>query len=310
MKKRKTKALALFSGGLDSILAVKILEKQGIFAQGLNFKSPFFNFNQSVQAARENNIKLKTVDFFNEHLQVVKMPKYGHGKNLNPCIDCHLLMLKKAKQIMQKEKFDLVATGEVLGQRPMSQNKRVLQLIAKESGLESRLIRPLSAKLLKPTDPEIKGLIDREKLFSIEGRSRKKQIALARKWNIKKYPSPAGGCLLTDQEFSQKLKKLFEKAENLNKNDLELLKIGRHFWQNQDKIIIGRNQEENKKLNQLKQKKDIIIGMENYTGPTALVRSYRQKICIPTKKRAKELVQKHSPKARGKKDVKFIDFSY
>jgi tRNA-uridine 2-sulfurtransferase len=301
----KPKSLILFSGGLDSILAARTLQEQGVEVQGLTFVSSFFDSVQAKEAAKKLGIKLKTVDFSKEHLKIVKRPKYGYGKNMNPCIDCHLLMLKTAKKIIEKEKFDFLATGEVLGERPMSQNRKALELIEKESGLFGYLLRPLSAKLLKPTEVEKNGVVDREKLLDIRGRSRKKQLSLAKQWKIKEYPTPAGGCLLTDPEFSKRLKDLLAKNPRANKNDIELLKLGRHFWQGKDKIIIGRNEQENEKLKQLKQRNDILIEMENYAGPTALIKKYGSKTSIQTKKRAKELVQLYSAKARHKKDIKF-----
>jgi len=260
---KKTKALVLLSGGLDSILAVKILEAQGVKIKGLGFKSYFFNEKLAKKAARALNIPIKIIDLSKEHLNLVKKPKYGYGKGMNPCIDCHILMLKKAKQIMLKEKFDLVATGEVLGERPMSQNLKSLKLIEKKSGLKGYLLRPLSAKLLEPTIPEKKGLIERKKLLDISGRSRKRQLKLAKKFKIKSYPSPAGGCLLTDLEFSKRLKDLFEKYPRCQGNDIELLKLGRHFWQNKVKIIVGRNEEENKKIRKLAKRGDVLVEMQN-----------------------------------------------
>ena len=187
-EKSRIKALVLFSGGLDSILAVKILQLQGIDVTGLTFVSYFFNNQSAKKAASKLKIKLKTVNFSEEHLKMVKKPKHGYGKSLNPCIDCHLMMLRKAKEIMNspgsREKYDFVATGEVLGERPMSQNKKALDLIEKESGLKGFLLRPLSAKLLQPTILEKKRKIKRAELLDICGRSRKKQIALAKAFKI------------------------------------------------------------------------------------------------------------------------------
>ena len=307
---KKTKALVLLSGGLDSILAVKILEAQGVKIKGLGFKSYFFNEKLAKKAAKELNIPIKIIDLSKEHLNLVKKPKYGYGKGMNPCIDCHILMLKKAKNIMLKEKFDLVATGEVLGERPMSQNLKSLKLIEKKSGLKGYLLRPLSAKLLEPTIPEKKGLIERKKLLDISGRSRKRQLKLAKKFKIKSYPSPAGGCLLTDLEFSKKLKDLFEKYPRCQGNDIELLKLGRHFWQDKVKIIVGRNEEENKKIRKLAKRADVLIEMENYPGPLTLVRSYsKRKISSRILEKARFLTKYYSTKSRQKKDVKFKIFS-
>lgn len=309
----KTKALVLFSGGLDSILAVKILQDQGVKTIGLTFKSSFFDLFQAKKAAQELGIELKVIDFSKEHFKIVKSPKYGYGKNLNPCIDCHLLMVKQAYKIMKKEKFDFIATGEVLGERPMSQNKKALQIIAKESGAQKYLLRPLSAKLLDPTDPEKKGLVKREKLFSINGRSRKYQIALAKKWKINWYPNPAGGCLLTNPEFSLKLKILLKNVQRISKSDLELLKMGRHFWEDKYRIIIGRDRKENKKLKGFKEKGDILIEMKNYPGPTGLIRHYgrfnkNKNLFSLAEKRAKDLVKFYSTKARDAEDVEFEVF--
>jgi len=303
---KKTKALVLLSGGLDSILAVKILEAQGVKIKGLGFKSYFFNEKLAKKAARALNIPIKIIDLSKEHLNLVKKPKYGYGKGMNPCIDCHILMLKKAKQIMLKEKFDLVATGEVLGERPMSQNLKSLKLIEKKSGLKGYLLRPLSAKLLEPTIPEKKGLIERKKLLDISGRPRKRQLKLAKKFKIKSYPSPAGGCLLTDLEFSKRLKDLFEKYPRCQGNDIELLKLGRHFWQNKVKIIVGRNEEENKKIRKLAKRGDVLVEMQNYPGPLTLVRSYSGKKIDPkVLEKARFLTKYYSTKSRQKKDVKF-----
>jgi len=303
---KKTACLALLSGGLDSILAVKILEEQGIKIKGLGFKSYFFNEKPAEKAAKELNIPIKIINFSKEHLSLVKKPKYGYGKRMNPCIDCRILMLKKAKKIMLREKFDFVATGEVLGERPMSQNPKSLKLVEKKSGLKGYLLRPLSAKLLEPTIPEKKGLIKREGLLDISGRSRKRQLKLAKNFKIKFYPSPAGGCLLTDLEFSKRLKDLFEKHPRCQGGDIELLKLGRHFWQNKTKIIVGRNEEENKKIRKSAKKGDVLVEMENYSGPLTLVRSYSEKkIDSKVLEKARFLTKYYSTKSRQKKNVKF-----
>jgi len=303
---RQNKTLLLLSGGLDSILAAKVLKSQGIKVTALSFKSYFFNVGAAQKAAKNLKIPLKIVDFSKEHLKMVKSPKYGYGKSMNPCIDCHSLMLKKAKEIMKKEKFDFVATGEVLGERPMSQNPKALKIVENQSSLKGYLLRPLSAKLLEPTIPEKKGLVDRDKLLDISGRSRRKQISLAKEWKIKHYPTPAGGCLLTDPGFSKRLKELFDKYLNCDGNDIGLLKLGRHFWERKVKIIVGRNKKENKTIKKLAKKGDILIEMKNYPGPLTLIRAYSKKK-IPQKiiKKAKNLTQYYSTKARNKKDIKF-----
>jgi tRNA-specific 2-thiouridylase len=307
---KKTSALILFSGGLDSILAVKLLQEQRIEITGLVFVSYFFDGQLAAKAAKKIKIELKTVDFSEEHLKTVKKPKYGYGKTINPCLDCHLLMLKGAKQIMKKERFDFVATGEVLGERPMSQNRQALELIEKKSTLKGYLLRPLSAKLLEPTIIERKGLVDRNKLLDISGRSRKSQMALAKKWGIKEYPTPAGGCLLTDPQFGQRVKELLAKWPDAQGNDIQLLKLGRHFWigptleeaQNRmrdNKIIVGRNEAENKKIKELAQKGDLVIEPKDFAGPTILIRG-KTKLLKESLAEAKELMVKYSPKLRKK----------
>lgn len=303
---KRNNALVLFSGGLDSILAVKILEEQGVRTKAITFKSYFFDEKQAKKAAEGMRLSLKIIDISKEHLKIVKNPKYGYGKRMNPCIDCHILMLKKAKQIMQKQKFDFIATGEVLGERPMSQNKKALQQIEKESSLTGYLLRPLSAKLLKATIPENKGLIRREKLLDISGRSRRKQIALAEKWKIKKYPAPAGGCLLCDLEFCKRLKGLFRICPKCAGNDIELLKLGRHFWSDRVKIVVGRNREENKKIKKLAKGKDILIEIKDWPGPLTLIRTYQgKKISDKVLQRAKKITQRYSAGARHKRGVLF-----
>jgi len=226
---------------------------------------------------------------------MVKNPLYGRGKTMNPCIDCHLMMIQEAGSFLKNGDFDFIATGEVLGQRPMSQNKQAMDLIERKSGIEGYLLRPLSAKLLKKTIPEKNGLVDRSKLLAISGRSRKKQMFLADKWKIKEYPSPAGGCILTDSNFSKRLEDLFNNWSNYSGNDIQLLKLGRHFWIKDNKIIIGRNEEENNEINELKQERDIIIKPEDFPGPTVLIRS-KDKILKESLIKAKELIIKYSKK--------------
>jgi len=291
--------LALLSGGLDSILAVKILQVQGIEVTGLTFVSYFFSSQAAKKAAKKLGVELKIVDFSDEHLKIVQGPCYGYGKAINPCIDCHLLMLKKAKEIMTESGYDFVATGEVLGERPMSQNKSALQLIEKESGLKGYLLRPLSAKLLEPTIAEQKGLIEREKLFSLSGRSRKGQMELAKKWGIKDYPTPAGGCLLTEVQFGRRFKEILKKWPDFGGADARLLRYGRHFWEDDNLILVGRNKEENEEIEKLSRREDVLIKPSEFPGPTILVRG-KNKISEKSLLKAKELMFKYSPKAKIK----------
>ena len=307
-RKNQLKCLFLFSGGLDSILGVKILRLQkNIKIVGLNFKSIFFSEKIAKEMAKKIKLPLKIVDLSEKLIEIVKKPKYGYGKGMNPCLDCRILMLKEAKKILKKEKFDFVASGEVLGERPMTQNKFALKLVEEKSSLKGILLRPLSAKLLEETLLEKKGLIKRELLLDLQGRSRKRQILLAQKFKLKEYPTPSGGCLLTDLNFSKRLKELLEIFPKAKKNDIELLKLGRHFWQKKIKIIVGRNEKENQLLKKLAQKGDVLIEMENYPGPTTLIRSYekRKKVSKKALEEGKKLTQNYSSKAKDKKDIKF-----
>lgn len=295
------KAILLFSGGLDSRLVLEILKRLKSKIVAVFFNLPFgagcCDINCAFSFAQLKGIKLIVVDCtkgkdFKEFLNIIKKPKFGHGSCINPCIDCRIFMLKKAKEIMKKEKADFVATGEVLGERPMSQRKNILFLVERESKLEGKLLRPLSAKLLPKTIVEEKGLIDRNKLFDIQGRSRKKQIELAKKFKIK-YPTPAGGCLLTDENFAKKLRDLFKYKKNIKGEDVELLKIGRHFRVGKDKIVVGRNEEENKKLEKFK---GIKLEPVDFPGPTVILQGKNIK-------KAKELLLKYSKK-KGKIKIK------
>jgi tRNA U34 2-thiouridine synthase MnmA/TrmU len=304
---KKPKCLLLFSGGLDSILAAKILINQGIDVLGLIFKSYFFNEKQALESAKQIGLKVRVIDFSSDHLKIVKSPLFGYGKNMNPCIDCHLLMFKKARAIMKKQGFDFIASGEVLGERPMSQNKEALFLIEKEAKLKSFILRPLSAKALPITIPEKNSWVKRENLYGIIGRTRKIQLSLAKKFKIKKFPAPAGGCILTEQVFSKRLKELFAVCKKPTKDDFEILRIGRHFWLDKKiKAVAGRNQEENQKIENFKKPKDFLLLLANYPGPTILIRNYSQKkISKAIIQKAKILLLKYSPKAKSQKDVVF-----
>src|SRR5665648_835552 len=226
--KDKIKAVALFSGGLDSILAVKLIEEQGIKVKGVNFKTPFFGPDKTFLAAKSLDMDLEIIDITQELLEILRNPKHGLGKNMNPCIDGHTLMIKKAGEYMAKIGASFILSGEVLGERPMSQNRNSLSIIERESGFEGRILRPLSALLLAETIPEKEGLVDRNKLLNISGRSRKRQMELAIKMEIEDYPSPAGGCKLTEPAFSKRLRDLFTQGV-FSLEDIELLKLGRHF---------------------------------------------------------------------------------
>src|SRR5680860_1597201 len=267
--KDKIKAVALFSGGLDSILAVKLIEEQGIKVKGVNFKTPFFGPDKTFLAA-------KILDITQELLEILRNPKHGLGKNMNPCIDCHTLMIKKAGEYMAKIGASFIFSGEVLGERPMSQNRNSLNVIERESGFEGRILRPLSALLLTETIPEKEGLVDRNKLLDISGRSRKRQMELAAKMEIGDYPSPAGGCKLTEPAFSKRLRDLFTQGV-FSLEDIELLKLGRHFRLSTNvKLVVGRNKEENEKIKEFFQEGDFLFKAKNLKGPVSLLKGVCQ----------------------------------
>ena len=267
-----TKAIALLSGGLDSILAAELVRRQNIDILCLAFTTPFFNAQKARAASRQINLPLKVQDITGEHLEMLKAPRYGYGRNMNPCIDCHTLMLKIAGRNMEETSSDFMITGEVLGQRPMSQNKQSLYVVAKNSGYADYILRPLSAQLLNPIKAERENLVDRSKLLAIQGRGRKEQMKLASDFGITDYPPPAGGCLLTDPMFTRRLRDLFSHQGNRNVRDMELLKYGRHFRLNENcKIIVGRNNADNESLKKLSLPEDLILSMRNFPGPAVLI---------------------------------------
>ena len=266
------KALSLFSGGLDSILAVKLIEEQGVDVMGIFFESSFFSSEKAGQSAYYIGLPLQVIDITDRFLPIVLSPRHGYGKGLNPCIDCHKLMFKIAGEMLKDEGANFIISGEVLGQRPMSQNLKSLSLISHNSGLKDLILRPLSAKRLPETLPEKKGWVMREKLLGLSGRSRKPQIELAKKLGIKEYPAPAGGCLLTDVVFSRRLRDLMLCDPNFSRRDIELLKWGRHFRINEaGKIIVGRDQRENEMMTSLIESGDTVLTVESFPGPTVLV---------------------------------------
>ena len=300
------KAVVLLSGGLDSLLAAKIVKEEKVELIGVSFKSYFFDpSNITKKQAAELGIPLKIVDISQEQLALVFSPHYGFGAGLNPCRDCHALMLKKAKEMMEEEGASFLVTGEVLGQRPFSQSLAALKLIEKEAGVEGLVLRPLSAKLLPPSWPEKKGLILKNKLYSIKGKQRKEQLSLSKIWGLKNYQTPAGGCLLTDPNFSQRLKNLLTVNPRPTASDLALLKLGRHFWEKDILFVVGRNEEENEKLKKLRRSGDYLIELAEIPGPTVLARPFGGKINEEGEKKAKQLILQYAPKARGKK-VNFI----
>jgi tRNA-specific 2-thiouridylase len=266
------KALSMFSGGLDSMLASELIRAQGVEIQAFFLKTPFFSSKKAAKSANAIRLPLKVIDITDRHLDIIKKPKYGYGENMNPCLDCHVLMLRVAGKMMEHEKAHFIITGDVLGQRPISQNRKALSIIDSESGLDGLILRPLSAKHLPPTIPETKAWVSREKMLDYSGRSRKPQIELARSFNITDYPSPAGGCLLTDSMFSRRLADIMSSETPLSSREIELLKIGRHFRIGpKTKIIVGRNEVENHSIGMLAAEDEILLNTVSIPGPTVLV---------------------------------------
>ncbi len=267
-----SKALGLLSGGLDSSLAAMALKRQGVEVTCIAFATPFFGAGRAEKAAQKMDIPLKIQDISEIHLAMLKNPRYGYGKNLNPCIDCHALMFRLAAEIMEAEGFDFLFSGEVLGQRPMSQNANALKAVAKHAGCPDRILRPLSARLLPITPMEEQGLVDREQLLDIQGRSRKRQEALAKEWGLEDYPSSGGGCLLTEKSFTGRLRDLLTHHPECTPNDVELLKVGRQFRLSpRAKLTLGRNESDNDAIQDLLRPGHALVRARGVAGPLGLV---------------------------------------
>jgi tRNA-specific 2-thiouridylase len=275
------KALILFSGGLDSALAAKVMLDQGIDLVALHFYTPFF-FESEAESKRTSSaelvaqdlgIPIKLIEKGEDFIDLVRHPKHGYGKNLNPCIDCRIYIFKKAGELIEPLGASFLVSGEVLGQRPMSQRRDTINLIDRESGLKGLILRPLSAKCFPETIPEQEGIVDRERLLGISGRGRKEQFELAERFGLKGYDSPGGGCLLTDRIYSHRLRDVFEHVSDFNMADLRQLRVGRHFRINDGlKVIMGRNQEDNRKLIDIMHEDNIIYRCLNKPGPVLLAR--------------------------------------
>lgn len=268
------RAIGLISGGLDSALAAKIMLNMGVEVIGVHFASPFWSGEAGARARRiseDLGFPLRTIELGEDYFGVIASPRHGYGAAMNPCIDCKIFMLKRAKEIMEESGALFVFTGEVLGERPMSQGPRALKIIERESGLEGLLLRPLSARLLDETLVEKRGWVSREGLLALRGRSRRDQIRMARELGVSGYLTPAGGCLLTDRGFSAKLLDLLEHGGELSRPEIERLKVGRHFRYGGSKIIVGRNEEENGILRGLKGPGEVLLEVIGWSGPTALL---------------------------------------
>lgn len=265
------RALVLLSGGLDSILAARLLTEQGIDVTGISFISPFFDAEKARKSAESLGIEFVAVDISEDLLRLVEKPKYGFGRNMNPCIDCHALMVKCAAEMMDELGAAFVATGEVVGQRPKSQMRYGLEAVEREAGIKGYLLRPLSAKLLTPTVPEEKGWVDREKLLGLHGRTRKPQMELAHRFGIEDYESPAGGCLLTDENFARAVMDLRD-HEGLSPEGVRLLSVGRQFrLSDTSKLAVGRNHSENERLFSLETPGALYVKALGCKGPVGVI---------------------------------------
>jgi len=266
------RALGLFSGGLDSLLAACVLGEQGIEVTGVVFITPFFGAERARQSAAQIGLPLIEQDITEAFYPLLTEPPHGFGSRHNPCIDCHILMLRQAGALMGAQGFDFLFTGEVLGQRPMSQQRGTLTLIARQSGYADLVLRPLSAKLLAPTRPELLGWVDREKLLDLRGRGRKRQMELAAHFGMVNYPAPAGGCLLTDPGYAARLKELLSRNGRPARRDLELLRWGRHFrLPGGAKVVVGRTHEENEAMGRLLAPEDAALRVQGFPGPLVLI---------------------------------------
>ncbi len=271
--KKKPKALVLFSGGLDSILTIKLLQKQGCRVEAINFITPFAVGQSYVDSiAKKFRVRVHKVKVDASYFSLIRKPKHGYGANMNPCLDCKIWMLRKAKAFSRKRGFDFIATGEVVGERPFSQKKDMLFLIEKAAGLQNQVVRPLSGAILPPTKAEEKGLIRRKDLLAISGRNRSPQLQLTKKSRIKDFPTPGGGCLLTDPGFAHRLRDFLKYSKSLDWIDVQLLRMGRHFRFGKEKIIIGRRHEENLALKKLAQKHKLPwMEVRDHMGPVTAV---------------------------------------
>lgn len=272
-EKRTVRALGLCSGGLDSMLSGLVLREQGIEVQWITFETPFFSSSKARKASRLTGIPLTVKPVFPEYIAMLRNPPAGYGKRMNPCMDCHALMFRLAGEIMREKELDFLFSGEVLGQRPMSQTRPSLRYVEKHSGMDGYILRPLSAKLLPETIPEKERWVDRQRLLGVSGRGRKDQIELARKFGLTDYPAPAGGCLLTDKGFSSRLKDLFEHQTDSTEAEIHLLRFGRHFRLNpQAKLVVGRTEQDNESLLRYHDpRRDVVVDVKDHPSPIGLI---------------------------------------
>lgn len=282
INRKEIKTLGLLSGGLDSSIAVKLMVKLGYCVTVMNFMSPFCTCTKKSdgcksaahQIAKECGVEIKTVFMGEEYLEMLRAPKHGYGKGMNPCVDCRIMMFRQAGLVMKEIGARFIFTGEVLSQRPMSQMKNRMRQIEKESGLKDLIVRPLSAALLEPTAPEKEGLIDRGEMLAISGRSRKKQFEVGRELGLDESKfCTGGGCLLADVHFAGKMRDLIGHADHISVKEARLLRIGRHFRITDDcKVIVGRNHQENEKLFRMASEGDMVVRVKDHVGPCVVVK--------------------------------------
>jgi len=267
------RALGLCSGGLDSILSGLVLRDQGIDVRWITFETPFFSSTKAKNASNHTGIPLMVRNITPAYMQMMRSPSVILGKQMNPCMDCHSLMFRLAGEMMTEQGFDFLFSGEVLGQRPMSQTRTSLRYVEKHSGYSGLIVRPLSAKRLPETIPERNGLVDRHRLLGLTGRSRKPQLQMAKTYGVTEFPAPAGGCLLTDKIFSRRLKDLFDHQADYPEKDLNLLKFGRHLRVDpQTKIVVGRTQQDNEQINRcIDPETDMVLKVDNFPGPLVVI---------------------------------------
>ena len=273
INQKKSSGLGLCSGGLDSILSGLVLREQGLRVEWITFETPFFSSEKARKAAAVTGIPVTVQNITKPYLTMLKAPNCGYGKHMNPCLDCHALMFRMAGEMMKARGFDFLFSGEVLGQRPMSQTRPSLRYVEKHSGFDGYIVRPLSARRLEETIPEKEGLVDRKSLLGITGRSRKEQIRLAQHFGLTDYPAPAGGCLLTDKGYANRLKDLFAHQDQYSESELNLLKHGRHFRINADaKIVVGRTRQDNEQMERyVDLSADMLLKVRNRPGPLVVI---------------------------------------
>jgi len=301
----KKKVVALLSGGLDSQLAVRMMQEQGFEVSAVAIKTPFCDFDcgrgcgfEIRERADDLNVNLKTVYLGDEYIEMLKHPKHGLGAGFNPCVDCRTMMFDAAKKHMEEIGAEFIISGEVLGQRPMSQHAPSLRTIEKDSGLIGKIVRPLSAGLLPETDPEKNGLIKRENLGMIKGRTRRAQLEMAKKYGIENPPNAGGGCLLTDPTFGLRAKDLFSHIETPTINDIDLLKVGRHFrLDEQTKFVVGRNKDENEMIKAIALPNDILLQARDHMGPVSILRGENADMHV---KFASSITLRYSDAPKGK----------